>query len=126
MTRGTQRILVAEDDQVVLDVLRLILEEEGYAVEAVADEATLRAFPHGYPDLLFLDIWMSGWDGGDLCRELKCGEETREIPILLCSANRDGERIAREAGADGFIAKPFDMDDLLATVARHLHAQARS
>ena len=122
MTLGTQRILVAEDDQVVLDVLRLILEEEGYAVESIADEATLRAFPHGYPDLLLLDIWMSGWDGGNLCRELKGEEKTRGIPILLCSANQGGERIAREAGADGFIGKPFDMDDLLAAVARLLHA----
>lgn len=126
MTQGKQRIVVAEDDSAVLDVLRLILEEEGYAVEAVADEATLRAFPHGYPDLLLLDIWMSGWDGRDLCRDLKRGEKTRGIPILLCSANRDGEHIAREAGADGFIAKPFDMDDLLATVARHLQGRTRA
>ncbi|HEY8292448.1 MAG TPA: response regulator [Thermomicrobiales bacterium] len=112
--------MVADDDPAVLDVLRLILEEGGYAVEAHADGATLHAFPHGYPDLLLLDIWMSGWDGGQLCRALKSRDETRHLPILLCSANRDGERIAREAGADGFIAKPFDMDTLLRTIARHL------
>lgn len=120
MTDEKQRVLVAEDDPAVLDVLRLVLEEGGYAVEIAADETTLRAFPHGHPDLLLLDIWMSGWDGGNLCHDLKSREETRGIPILLCSANGDGERIAREAGADGFIAKPFDIDALLLTVARHL------
>lgn len=120
MTLAKRRIVVVEDDPAVLDVQRLILEEGGYAVETVANAATLRDFSHGPPDLLLLDIWMSGWDGRDLCRDLKGDEETRGIPILFCSANRDGERIAREAGADGFIAKPFDMETLLQTIARHL------
>ncbi len=120
MTERERHIVVAEDDPAVLEVLRLILEEGGYAVEAVADEMALRDFPNGRPDLLLLDIWMSGWDGRNLCRELKSNAETRGIPILLCSANQDGERIAREAGADGFIAKPFDMDTLLLTIAQHL------
>jgi CheY-like chemotaxis protein len=120
VTDGKKRVLVAEDDPAVLDVLRLMLEEGGYAVETVTDAAVLREFSHGYPDVLLLDIWMSGWDGAELCRALKQRDETRHLPILLCSANRDVERIARDAGADGFIAKPFDMDDLLLTVARHL------
>ena len=126
MTQRTQRILVVEDDPVILDVLRLILEEGGYVVEAVADGATLRDFPNGHPDLLMLDIWLSGWDGREICRSLKAREETKDVPIVLCSASRDGEQMAREAGADGFIAKPFDLDDLLATVARHLRERARS
>ena len=126
MTSAHYRIIIAEDDAAVLDVLRLILEEEGYAVEAVTSEATLRAFPQGYPDLLLLDIWMSGWDGADLCRDLKSHDETRGIPILLCSANRDGQQIAWEAGADGFIAKPFEIEALLETVARHLRPQISS
>lgn len=126
MTPGTRRIVVAEDDEAVRDVLQLILEEEGYSVEVVTDAAVLRALPHGYPDLLLVDIWMSGWDGAALCHELKCRAETRSLPILLCSANRDGERIAHEAGADGFIAKPFDIDHLLATIAQHLEAPTGS
>lgn len=120
MNQIKKRIVVAEDDPAILDVLRLILEEEGYTVEAVADAATLRDFSHAHPDLLLLDIWMPGMDGRDLCRDLKRNEETRGIPILLCSANRDGEQIARAAGADGFVAKPFDIDTLLLTIARHL------
>lgn len=120
MAQRVKRILVAEDDAAILDVLRIILEESGYDVETVADEAALHDFPNGYPDLLLLDIWMSGWDGREICRSLKSREETKHLPILLCSANRDGEQIAREAGADGFVAKPFDLDALLATIERHL------
>jgi CheY-like chemotaxis protein len=120
VTRHKKRILIAEDDPAILDVLQLILEEGGYAVESVADEAALSDFPNGHPDLLLLDIWMSGWDGREICRSLKGREETKHLPILLCSANRDGEQIAREVGADGFIAKPFDLDALLATIADHL------
>ena len=89
-------------------------------MESVTGGETLRDFPNGHPDLLLLDIWLSGWDGREICRSLKAREETKHLPIVLCSASRDGERMAREAGADGFIAKPFALDDLLATVARHL------
>src|SRR5690348_14834786 len=101
MTRDVKRILVAEDDPDILDVLRLILEEGGYAVETTTDGAALRDFPKGYPDLILLDIWMSGWDGRDICRALKSREAISKIPILLVSANRDTEQIARDAGADG-------------------------
>jgi DNA-binding response OmpR family regulator len=126
VTQRKKTILVVEDDPVILDVLRLILEDGGYAVETVAGGETLRDFPNGPPDLLMLDIWLSGWDGREICRSLKAREETKDVPIVLCSASRDGEQMAREAGADGFIAKPFDLDDLLATVARHLRERARS
>jgi CheY-like chemotaxis protein len=126
VTQRKQTILVAEDDPVILDVLRLILEDGGYAVETVAGGETLRDFPNGPPDLLMLDIWLSGWDGREICRSLKARQETKDLPVVLCSASRDGARMAREAGADGFVAKPFDLDDLLATVARHLPERARS
>jgi DNA-binding response OmpR family regulator len=126
VTPRKERILVVEDDPAILDVLRLILEEGGYAVETVADGETLRDFPNGPPDLLLLDIWLSGWDGREICRSLKGREETKNLPIVICSASRDGEKMAREAGADGFLAKPFDLDDLLATVARQLSEHARS
>jgi CheY-like chemotaxis protein len=126
MTPRKQRILVVEDDPAILEVLQLILEEGGYAVEPVAGGEALGKFPNGHPDLLLLDIWLSGWDGREICRTLKSREETKNLPIVLCSASRDGAAMAREAGADGFVAKPFDLDDLLATVARHLPERARS
>jgi CheY-like chemotaxis protein len=72
------------------------------------------------PDLLLLDIWMSGLDGREICKALKLQDHTKHIPIILVSANRDTEQIAHDAGADDFLNKPFDMDDLLRKVAERV------
>lgn len=71
------------------------------------------------PSLLLLDIWMSGLDGRDICKELKSDDKTKKIPIIMISANKDTKQIALEAGADGFIAKPFEIDTLIETVERY-------
>jgi len=118
--RQKKRILVADDEPAICDVVRLFLEDEGYDVEITADAAALCNFPNGYPDLLLLDIWLSGQNGSDLCRTLKAHAATAHLPIVLFSANDDGAVIARDAGADDYIAKPFDFDDLLTTIERHL------
>ncbi len=120
MDSRKKKILIADDDPAILEVLTIFLEDVGYEVDTTYDGHTLQAFEHGYPDVLLLDIWMSGVNGRDLCRILKSQEETRNIPILLISANRDMERIARDAGADDFIAKPFDLDKLLRKIERLL------
>ncbi len=123
MESRKKKILIADDDLAILEVLTIFLEEVGYEVETTHDGHTVQAFEHGHPDLLLLDIWMSGVNGRDLCIHLKTQEETRYLPILLVSANRDMERIAREAGADDFIAKPFDLDKLLNKIERLLQQE---
>lgn len=113
MERSKKKILIADDDIGILDALSLFLEEEGYEVETTSDGKDILNFQHGYPDLLLLDIWMSGWSGRDICLALKRQEATRHLPIILVSASTEAKRIADEAGADDFIAKPFDLDDML-------------
>ncbi len=113
-----KKILIADDDTAILEVLTIFLDEMGYEVETTYDGHSLRTFEHGYPDVLLLDIWLSGVNGRDLCIYLKSQEETRHIPVILISANRDMERVARDAGADDFIAKPFDLDKLLDKIER--------
>src|SRR5262249_52185888 len=98
MESDQKKILIADDDPAILEVLTLFLEGVGYEVETTSEGLTSQAFEHGYPDMLLLDIWMSGWNGRDICRSLKSQEETRHLPILLISANRETGRIAREAG----------------------------
>lgn len=123
MKPRTQTILIVDDDEDILDMLMLFLEECGYRVQTSTDGAYLHTFSQGMPDLLLLDIWLSGYHGGDLCRQLKSQPATRHLPILLVSANRETEAIAREVGADGFISKPFDLDYLLSTIKCHLGAE---
>jgi DNA-binding response OmpR family regulator len=120
MEQQKKKILIADDDEGIVDALQLFLEDEGYEVEIVTDGATLRDFPHGLPDLLLLDIWMSGWNGRDICISLKSHQATKHLPIILVSANKDTKKVASEAGADDFIVKPFDLDDLLHKIEQYI------
>jgi DNA-binding response OmpR family regulator len=120
MNQPKKTILVADDDPAILDALTLILEDAGYEVKTTTDGATLRDIQQTAPDLLLLDIWLSGWNGKEICAALKSEETTRRLPILLFSANKETQKIAQEVGADDFITKPFDLDDLLARVERSL------
>lgn len=114
------RIMVAEDDDGITDAIKIMLEMNGYQVKTTVDGQTVRDMKEELPDLLLLDIWMSGMDGRQICSYLKGKEDTKHIPIIIISAGRDVGKSAREAGADDFLAKPFDMDDLLRAVAKQL------
>lgn len=120
MERSKKKILVADDDLAILDVLKMFLEDVGYQVEVTGDGALLQAFQDGQADLLLLDVWMSGWNGRDICIYLKSRKTTKQLPIILFSANKGIETIARSAGADDFLAKPFELDELLDKLERFL------
>lgn len=115
-----KKIMIADDDPGIVDAVEIILDFEGYQVSSTVNGATILAMQNEYPDLLLLDIWMSGFDGRDICRELKQKQDTRGIPIIMISASRDIERSAYEAGADDFLAKPFEIEDLLGKIKKHL------
>ena len=114
-----RRIMVADDDKDIVAVLIMMLEDAGYEVESTANGQTAQRVCDYLPDLLLLDIWMVDVDGRDICKYLKGQQPTKHIPIIIISANKDTKKIAREAGADDFITKPFDMTDLLAMVEKY-------
>jgi len=114
-----KRILVADDNPAILDVLKIMLEDEGYEVETTVDGAVAQNMKKPLPDLLLLDVWMSGIDGRDVCKSLKSSAETQHIPVIIISATKDIEIISKEAGADDFISKPYQMNNLLKLVAKH-------
>lgn len=120
MDQGEKRktILIADDDPGIVDAIAQLLEEVGYAVRTTVDATTIGQLADGLPDLILLDIRMSGRDGSEICKRLKSAEATRAIPIIIVSASKDTERIARDAGADDFIAKPFDMYHLIEKIER--------
>src|SRR6266702_4107992 len=108
-----KKILIAEDDQPIIDIVKLILEGEGYTTIVATHEKEIRhAVFHQKPQLILLDIRLDSLDGGEFARELKANEQTRTIPIIIISANNETEKIAKGAGADDFLLKPFDIDDL--------------
>ena len=113
----TGRVLVADDDRAIRESLARALELEGYPVVAVRDGASaLEAIAADKPDVLILDVMMHGIDGLTVCRVLRAqGDQT---PILMLTARTEtSDRVAGlDAGADDYLPKPFDLDELLARI----------
>jgi CheY-like chemotaxis protein len=115
-----RKILVADDDPAILDAIKMMLEFCDYEVETTADGTVISTLKKTKPQLLLLDIWMSGTDGREVCKKLKAREDTRDIPVILISASRDIEKSTKEAGANDFLAKPFEMNDLLSKIEKYM------
>jgi CheY-like chemotaxis protein len=113
MNLKQKKIMIADDDPGIVDAIEMLLEFEGYEVTSTVDGSTVLDMKENLPDLLLLDIWMSGEDGRDICKKLKQEPLTKNIPVIMVSASRDIKESAMEAGADDFLAKPFEMNDLL-------------
>lgn len=113
------RVLVVDDEPAVSSLLDRLLTKEGYAVQVAADaDSALAAIAFHNPDVILLDVVLPGGDGFTLCRRLKNDTATRLTPIVLVTGLTDREsRIkGREAGADDFLTKPVDPQELLARV----------
>jgi DNA-binding response OmpR family regulator len=122
MEYRAKKILVVDDDADILDALRLVLEDAGYEVTTTEKgeyAENLRDTNGGLPDVLLLDVLLSGKDGRLICQKLKSQEETRHIPIIMMSARPNAKQSAKAIGADNFLAKPFDIVELLTTVAHY-------
>ena len=115
-----KKILVADDDPAIVDCLQIILEDANYIVETSSNGDTIPKVKLFKPDLILLDVWMSGEDGRNICRYLKSQEKTKHIPIIMISATSYIEESTRKAGAEDFIPKPFQMDELLERVERYV------
>ncbi|MDQ6844943.1 MAG: response regulator [Bacteroidota bacterium] len=114
-----KKILVADDDAGIVDVMQILLEDDGFFVITTMDGKKVKLLCKENPDMIFLDIWMSGVDGKVICKELKADPKTSNIPVVMFSANRDTKEIALECGANDFILKPFEIEELLALAHKY-------
>jgi DNA-binding response OmpR family regulator len=119
-----RRILAVDDNEDILEILKLILEGYDYDVMTLADGHLLIEHIKEYkPDLILLDIMLGDMDGRELCRIVKSNHETHDIPIIMISASHNlTERSKLYESPNDFLAKPFDISDLISKVQTHLSA----
>lgn len=123
-----KRVLVVDDDDPILEIVRHFLEQEGYEVLTAEnpDDALFAAHMHA-PDAIILDVLLPHMDGFDICTMLQGHEDTRHIPILFLTGTSDplGRLKAKYAGGSEWVSKPFKKDDLLSALNRMLAAPSR-
>ncbi|HBJ91673.1 MULTISPECIES: phosphate regulon transcriptional regulator PhoB [Ponticaulis] len=115
----TPYILVAEDEDPVIELLRYNLEREGYEVGVAKDgEEALVMMKERAPDLLLLDWMLPKVTGIEVCRQTRSRSETRNLPIIMVTARtEESDRIrGLDTGADDYIAKPFSTTELMARI----------
>jgi DNA-binding response OmpR family regulator len=116
----SKKIWIIDDDPGILEAVTMILEEESYKTKTISDEKALnREIKKEIPQLILLDILLSGIDGRDIARKLKVNPRTKNVPIIMMSADTHIEEKAKEAGAEDFIRKPFDIGDLIGKIETH-------
>lgn len=112
--KGQKHILVIDDNQDLLMMLSAMLKIKGYKVSLKENtdniEATIQEL---LPDIIMMDMLLSGADGREICRQVKSNPALASIPLIMLSAHPQAREACIAAGADGFVEKPFDMKYLL-------------
>jgi two-component system response regulator MprA len=110
------KVLVIDDEENIIEFVRLGLRYEGFQVESAPDgEQGVTAAQRLNPDLIILDVMMPGIDGLEVCRRLRSNPTTKDIPILMLTAKDEvrDKILGLRTGADDYLTKPFDFDELL-------------
>jgi|SRR5690606_25375957 len=115
-------ILIIDDDEDILEILDIVFQDSGYDVilSSVGLEVDFISVLH--PDIVLLDVRIVGSakSGADICKDLKANVHTRDMPVILLSAEHDLHTMASACKADSYIAKPFGIESLLMQVRKQL------
>lgn len=108
------KILLIDDDPDVRTVMSAMLKKQGYEVDTASHrEEAWQKLEEDVPSLILLDVLLSGADGRELCREIKAGDTTKHVPVIMFSGHPGAALKFEEYGADDFIAKPINAESLL-------------
>lgn len=115
------KILILDDDLDLLTVVKSLLRKKGFEVFAYSDwQKAWEAVKTYKPNLILLDVFLTGIDGLDVCKQLKASYFTRSIPVIMFSSYPNiAETAIYEFGADDFLAKPFEVNDMVKKI-RHI------
>jgi len=113
------KILVIDDDPDVRTVLELVMKKEGFAVQTASKkEEVFEKLQQFHPQVILLDVLLSGADGRDVCREIKSMDAFREVPVVMVSAHPGAGENFKDYGASDFVTKPIRTEQLLEMVRR--------
>lgn len=116
-----KKVFVFDDNADILELCTIILEDAGYEIKTSATSNQIIDQVLAYmPDIIFMDNWLPDVGGIDATRELKGDERLKNIPVIYFTANNDVKSLAEQAGADGYLSKPFDIQELENIIERHL------
>ncbi len=116
-----KKLLVIDDDEGILEAFKTMLESAGYDVITQKDPDNLTALISDTSlDLIILDVLLSGIDGRDISKGLKSNDATKHIPIIMVSAHPSVGKSGKKLFADDFLAKPFEMNELLTKVEKYM------
>jgi len=113
MDASTKRIIIFDDDEDILSICSYILEEQGWEVHTFTDcNNIVEKVSSINPAVILMDNWIPDAGGIIATQTLKKSEELKHIPVIYFSANSDIQLLAEHAGAETYLAKPFDLEDL--------------
>lgn len=116
-----KKILIADDDVDILTLMEAMLSIHQFEVQTVSRWQNINSSVAQFePDLILLDVSLGGADGRDICKAIKEAEATQHIPLILFSANAEMGKNIEQYHAQAFIAKPFQLSNLLKTIGTHL------
>lgn len=122
MVNNNKTILVVDDDEGILDAFKTLLEDEDYHVLTSPDGEILynSIDMNTTPDLIILDVLLSGKDGREICKFIKKDGKLKGVPVIMTSAHPNIDESVIKSGANDYLPKPFNIDDLLNKVKEHL------
>ena len=123
-----KKIVIFDDEMDILLVTKKKLEQQGFAVATFqSPKSSLEDIKREKPDLILLDVSMPYKDGYQVCDELRCDDETKNIPVIVFTAQVIEKNLIDKAhefyGANDYIVKPFEFPDLLEKIQKHIHSK---
>ncbi len=119
MSITSKKIIIFDDDDDILSICSYVLEEQGWDVHTFENcNDIVNRVSAIHPDVILMDNWIPDTGGIVATQTLKSEADLKNIPVVYFSANSDIESLAQKAGAQTYLAKPFDLDDLVSTISK--------